>query len=196
VNGTIATREPVADQPQQPTTRSPFRVELEGTLGGGRPYGDLPHGRHRPLTQIARLGQTVPGNDGKLLSFSPIDLNDAGKVAFFSDLERHDRQRSDLRRRRRRPQRNRPHQETAPGREITFQVLDLGRVALNESGQVMFSGTGTDESQQQVQGLFRGDGDDTATIAQQGTSVPAETARTCSFPRYRRRSTTTAKSRS
>lgn len=64
-----------------------FRASLAGTSGGGNDNRGIFRGDGTTLTQIARLGQPAPDGNGVLaFDFPFVSINQAGQVAFWSDV--------------------------------------------------------------------------------------------------------------
>jgi len=83
-NGTLAT---FADAVLNDGGQAAFSASLAGTAGGGSDDGGIFAGSGGTLTQIAREGQSVPGGDGVISSFTLlVRWNDSGTAGFFANL--------------------------------------------------------------------------------------------------------------
>jgi hypothetical protein len=156
-----------------------FWMNLYGTIGGSSDNAGIFRGDGGPLAQIARLGQFVPGGNGKisdLYTDLPV-LNDAGQVAFRAFLNGTSGGAADnsaiyrgdgsaLVQIARKGQAD-------PGGNGLITNLDLPP-AINSAGQVAFSASlgGTSGGTADNSAIYRGNGGTLTQIVRKGQPAP------------------------
>lgn len=158
-----------------------FTAELTGTSGGCFDDGGIFRGDAvDALVQIAREGNAAPDGNGNFVSFDEAApfrrLNNRGQVAFATFFTGTSGGSSDNSGVFRGDGVGEPVQivregQPVPGGNGTFSVLTEAGPALNDVGQVVFSASLRDSSDDR--GIFRGDGvSSPVTIARAGQAAP------------------------